>query len=124
MLAVVVSHLSRKERVKDGHQSFVDVDRRRDALDGAGASQFHDLVDHVCVRVAGFLCRHGEFGGAGEPWVRVGFDDVCFAFFVQAHIDAAVVTQLECAIGSERGVQRFFVVSSSRSSAGADFVTL
>jgi hypothetical protein len=38
-----------------------------------------DLPDHLGIGEAGFLRCHGKFLSAGEPWVRIRFDDINLA---------------------------------------------
>jgi transcriptional regulator with XRE-family HTH domain len=39
----------------------------------------HDLPDHLGIGEAGFLRGHGKLLSAGEPWVRIRFDDINLA---------------------------------------------
>src|SRR5690349_19434913 len=84
---------------------FVVFTRRRCyALCVAGHGEVYDFADHLGVGEAGFFGGHGEFLSAGEPWVWVGFDDVDLTLGGDAHVDAAVVAELDGAVGFERGL--------------------
>src|ERR1700748_3517829 len=58
----------------------------------------HDLPDHLGIGEAGFLRGHGKLLSAGEPWVRVRFDDINFTLARYAHINAAIIAKLDGAV--------------------------
>src|SRR6185312_12969905 len=66
------------------------------------ARESYDLFHHVDVGPPRFLGCHEEFGVAGEPWIRIRLDDVHFAFFRKAHVNAPVVAKLKRLISIQR----------------------
>src|ERR1700683_3111281 len=67
----------------------------------------HDLPDHLGIGETGFLRGHGKLLSAGEPWVRIRFDDINLALARYAHVNAAIVAKLDGTIRLDRDLGEF-----------------